>query len=403
MKITSLLSEKTIELSAICKNKEDAINQAVGLMAKSGAIENIPAFIEGVFKREKESSTGVGEGIAIPHFKSAIVKKPHLAAMVIKDGVEFESLDGQPVQLLFLIAAPDNKDNVHLDVLARLSSMLMHPDFKDELIKAKDKKEFLSIIDKFEDKRIIEEQAQKEVAAKTQEHTKKHARIVAVTACPTGVAHTYMAQEALEKAAKELGISIKVETQGANPKNLLTDEDIEHAETVIVAADIAVQMERFNGKKLISVSTSRAIKDSKGLIKRSLEKDVPTYTSILNSTKTKMRKISTFGDRLTPWQRIYRHLLSGISHMLPFIVAGGILLAISFIIDGAMGVANTDPLFGQRNLAAMIFHMLGNNLVIALMVPALAGFISYSIAGKQGIVSGFFAGMAATTIVMWAG
>lgn len=403
MKITSLITSKTIDLNAVCKDKEDAIKKAIALMDASGVIGNIDVFTNGVFEREKQSSTGVGEGIAIPHCKNKTVKEPHLSVMVIKDGVDFKSIDGQPVQLLFLIAAPDTKDNLHLDVLARLSSMLIHPEFKDALLKAKDKEQFLKIIDEFEEKRIIEEKAQRQVAEKTQEHTTKHARIVAVTACPTGIAHTYMAQESLEKAAKEMGISIKVETQGANPKNILTDEDIEYAETVIVAADIAVPMDRFNGKRLISVSTTRAIKDSIGLIKRSLEKDVPTYTSILNSTKTKMGKIASFGDRPSLGRQIYKHLLSGISHMLPFIVAGGILLAVSFIIDGAMGVQSTDPLFGQRNLAAMIFHMLGANLVMSLMVPVLAGFISYSIAGKQGLVSGFFAGMAATTMILWAG
>lgn len=403
MKITSLITQKTINLKAVCKDKEDAIKQAVDLMVQSGVLEDVKVFTEGVFNREKQSSTGVGEGIAIPHFKSKTVKEPRLAVMVIRDGVNFDSLDGEPVQLLFLIAAPDSKDNVHLDVLARLSSMLMHPEFKDALLKAKDGKEFLQIIDENEEKRIIEEKAKKEVAAKTQEQTVRHARIVAVTACPTGIAHTYMAQEALDKAAAEMGISIKVETQGANPKNFLTDADIQHAEVVIVAADIGVQMERFNGKKLISVSTSRAIKDAKGLIKRALEPDVPTYTSILDNTKNKMGKIETFGDRPSIGRQIYKHLMSGISHMLPFIVAGGILLAISYIIDGAMGVANTDAMFGQRNLAAMIFHMLGANLVMALMVPVLAGFISYSIAGKQGLVSGFFAGMAATTMILWAG
>ena len=403
MKITSLITPKTINLRAVCKNKEDAIKQAIDLMSKSGVIKDVKVFTEGVFNREKQSSTGVGEGIGIPHFKSKTVTEPRLAVMVIRDGVSFDSLDGEPVQLLFLIAAPDTKDNIHLDVLARLSSMLMHPEFKDALLKAKDEKEFLKIIDESEEKRIIEEKAQQKVAEQTQEHTAKHARIVAVTACPTGIAHTYMAQEALDKAAKEMGISIKVETQGANPKNFLTDEDIKHAEVVIIAADIGVQMERFNGKKLISVSTSRAIKDAKGLITRSLEKDVPTYTSVLDSTKTKLGKIETFGDRPSFGRKIYKHLMSGISHMLPFIVAGGILLAISYIIDGAMGVPNTDPVFGQRNLAAMIFHMLGANLVMALMVPVLAGFISYSIAGKQGLVSGFFAGMAATTMILWAG
>lgn len=403
MKITSLLKRETIKLKATCKNKEDAIKQAVELMAKSGVITDTKIFTEGVFKREKESTTGVGDGIAIPHFKSKTVKKPMLVAMVIPKGVEFASLDGQPVDLLFMIAAPDNKDNVHLDVLARLSSMLMHPEFKESLLKAKSVKEFLQIIDKSEEKRVIEEQAKKEFARKTQEHTNKHFDIVGVTACPTGIAHTYMAEEALIKAAKEAGLTIKIETQGANPKNFLTDEDIKNAKVVIVAADIAIQMERFNGKKLISVSTSRAIKDSPGLIKRSQESDVPTYTSLVSKTTTQMRKISTIGDRPSFGKQIYRHLMSGISHMLPFIVAGGILLAISYIIDGAMGVASTDPMFGKRNLASLIFNMLGNNLVIVLMVPALAGFISYSIAGKQGLVSGFFAGMAATTIILWAG
>ncbi|MCQ2748019.1 MAG: fructose PTS transporter subunit IIA [Mycoplasmoidaceae bacterium] len=385
MKITDLLSEQTIELDSHAKNKTDIIKQAVQLIGKSGSIVDLKAFEQGIFKREEKSSTGVGEGVAIPHCKSNVVKKPQLAAMVIKNGVDFASLDGQKVTLLFMIAAPVSKDNVHLDVLARLSSLLMQENFKNDLIKAKTKQEFLKVIDAAESQK-----KEAEVATGP-----KFPKILAATACPTGIAHTYMAKEALEKAAKELNVTIKVETNGASgQKNALTDEEIQHCETIIVAADAFVDMERFAGKHVIQCSTSSVIRDPKGMLKEALGPNVPIYQAGKSSIKSSGDK-SFSSKKSSKFSIFYRHLMSGISHMIPFVVAGGILLAIAYLIDTCCGIKPEDN-FGNNTIGAQIFHMLGAQIALGLMFPIVGGFISYSIAGRPGIVAGFIGGSAAT-------
>ncbi len=390
MKITDLLSLNTIELDAKGKDKTDIIKQAVQLIGKSGAISDLDAYEKGIFKREEQSSTGVGEGIAIPHCKSEVVKKPQLAAMVIKDGVDFASLDGEKVQLLFIIAAPVSKDNVHLDVLARLSTMLMQEDFKKNLLAAKTKEEFLKAIDAAETEKKEEEKA----AAGP-----KYPRILAATACPTGIAHTYMAKEALEKAAKEMNITIKVETNGSSgQKNALTQDEIDHCDTIIVAADAFVEMERFTGKRVIQCSTSKVIHNPKMMLNAALGPSVPIY----NQNKPKAMAADSSGKKFVESKNqsgrmhtFYRHLMSGISHMIPFVVAGGILLAIAYLIDTASGVAPGVD-FGNTTIGAQVFHMLGAQLALGLMFPVVGGFIAYSISGRPGIVSGFVGAFSST-------
>ncbi|MCQ2956700.1 MAG: fructose-specific PTS transporter subunit EIIC [Mycoplasmoidaceae bacterium] len=390
MKITDLLSLETIDLDAKAKDKTDIIKQAVQLIGKSGVISDLETYEKGIFKREEQSSTGVGEGIAIPHCKSEVVKKPHLAAMVIKEGVDFASLDGEKVNLLFIIAAPVSKDNVHLDVLARLSAMLMQEDFKKNLLAAKTKEEFLKVIDSAETEKKEEEKVNA---------GPKYPKILAATACPTGIAHTYMAKEALEKAAKEMNITIKVETNGsAGTKNALTAEEIAHADTIIVAADAFVEMERFTGKRVIQCSTSKVIHNPKAMLNAALGPSVPIY----NQGKTKTMVEGATGDQFIKSKNqsgrmhtFYRHLMSGISHMIPFVVAGGILLAIAYIIDSGFGVPPGVD-FGNTTLGAQVFHILGAQVALGLMFPVAAGFIAYSIAGRPAIVSGFVGGMAAT-------
>ncbi|MCQ3908848.1 MAG: fructose-specific PTS transporter subunit EIIC [Mycoplasmoidaceae bacterium] len=405
MKITDLLSLNTIDLEVKATNKTDIIKQAVKLLGNSGVISNLETFEAGIFKREQQSSTGVGEGIAIPHCKSEVVKKPHLAAMVIKEGVDFDSLDGEKVNLLFMIAAPISKDNVHLDVLARLSTMLMQEDFKKNLLACTTKEQFLDVINKAE---VEKKEAEKAAAAP------KFPRILAATACPTGIAHTYMAKEALEKAAKELNITIKVETNGsAGTKNALTAEEIEHADTIIVAADAFVEMERFTGKRVIQCSTSKVIHAPKEMLNAALGPSVPIY----NPGKPKTMVEGATGDQFIKSKNqsgrahtFYRHMMSGISHMIPFVVAGGILLAIAYLIDTASGVTpellirtygekypDIASKFGSWTLGAQVFHILGADLALGLMFPVVGGFIAYSIAGRPGIVSGFVGGFAAKT------
>lgn len=389
MKITDLLSLDTIELEAVAKDKTDIIKQAVKLIGKSGAITNLEIYEKGIFKREEQSSTGVGEGIAIPHCKSEVVTKPQLAAMVIKDGVDFASLDGEKVNLLFIIAAPVSKDNVHLDVLARLSAMLMQEEFKKNLLAAKSKEEFLKVIDSAETEK---KEAEKEAAAP------KFPKILAATACPTGIAHTYMAKEALEKAAKEMNITIKVETNGsAGTKNALTEEEIAHADTIIVAADAFVEMERFTGKRVIQCSTSKVIHNPKAMLNEALGPSVPIY----NQGKPKTMVEGATGDKFIKSKNqsgkmhtFYRHLMSGISHMIPFVVAGGILLAIAYIIDSACGFGQATD-FGNHTIGAQIFHILGADVALGLMFCVIGGFIAYSITGRPGLVSGFVGGMLA--------
>ena len=379
MKITDLLSEKTINVAAVAASKEDVIHQAVALIAKSGAIQDVEVYQKGVFKREEESTTGIGEGIAIPHCKSEVVAKPALAAMVIRDGVDYASLDGEKVQLLFLIAAPNSEDNVHLDVLARLSEMLMDEDFKNRLIAAKSKKEFLKIIDEAEAGKLEEN-----------EESVQFPRVLAVTGCPTGIAHTYMAEQALKDKAKEMGISIKVETNGSGGiKNALTDAEIEHCEGIVVAADVQVEMDRFAGKRVVQVAVAKGIHEPEALINQALDPNTPIYKA------GEERKTAGSEGKQSIARQIYKHLMSGVSHMLPFVIGGGILIALAFLIDTIAGNAGSSA-FGSVNPVAAWFKTVGG-YAFNFMVWVLAGFIAYSITRQNkgalavGMVGGFIA------------
>ena len=377
MRITDLLSEKTVSIDVKASSKEDVIKQAVALIAKSGAIKDVEVYERGVFKREEESTTGIGEGIAIPHCKNEVVTKPALAAMIIPEGVDYASLDGEPVHLLFLIAAPNSEDNVHLDVLARLSEMLMNDEFKNKLLAAKSKKEFLKVIDEAEGEKLEE----KEVVT-------GYPRVLAVTGCPTGIAHTYMAEQALKDKAKEMGISIKVETNGSGGiKNKLTKEEIEHAEGIVVAADVNVEMARFNGKRVVQAKVAKGIHEPDKLINKALDPNTPTYKASGEASKEE-------GEKGSIGHQIYKHLMSGVSHMLPFVIGGGILIALAFLIDTIAGNAGTAD-FGSVNAVAAWFKTVGG-YAFGFMVWILAGFIAHSIAGRPGLAVGMVGGFIAT-------
>ncbi len=381
MKITDLLSSETLDINASASNKHDVIEKAVALISKSGVIKDVETYKQGVYHREEESTTGIGEGIAIPHCKSDFVSKPALAAMVLKDGVDYDSLDGEKVNLLFLIAAPNSEDNIHLEVLARLSNLLMDEDFKNNLVNATSKEEFLKVIDDAEKERIQEEQA----ATPSVEYPE----ILGVTGCPNGIAHTYMAEEAIKKAAEELGYTCKVETNGSGGvKNLLTDEEIEHAKGIVVAADVSVDMNRFDGKHVVISTVSKGIHEPKDLITKAVNNQAPVYHA--NSKETKKAE-KTDGS---VWHNFYKHLMSGVSHMLPFVIGGGILIALAFMIDTFAGVP-TDGTFGTGTPVSWFLKTTGN-VAFNFMLPVLAAFIAYSIAGRPGLAIGFVGGSLAT-------
>jgi PTS system fructose-specific IIC component len=385
MKIRDLLAPESIDLNGKAADKTDVLNRMVGLMEKSGKIGDIEIYRKGVFAREEEGTTGIGEGIAIPHCKSDVVKEPGLAAMVIKEGVDFDALDDKPVQLLFLIAAPNTKDNVHLDVLSKLSILLMDEGFTAKLIAAKSTDEFLQIIDEAE----REKDEKSEAAAAS-----KGIEVLAVTACPTGIAHTYMAAEALEKKAKELGISIKVETRGSGgAKNILTQEEIDGAKGIIVAADTKVPMDRFDGKKVIECKVAQGINQPEELINRAKAGDAPVYHAAAGSQK----KTEETAEKSGIGHSIYTHLMSGVSHMLPFVIGGGIMVAIAFLIDTLMGYgASGGSNFGTCTPLSAFFKYAGG-LAMGLMVPVLSGYIAYSIADRPGLAVGFTGGLLASS------
>ena len=392
MRITDLLDKRSISLTAAPKSKEEALNEAIALMAESGKINDTEGYRRQVFAREEESTTGVGEGIAIPHGKCAAVNRPGLAAMVIKDGVDFESLDGEPVTLLFLIAAPDTKDNVHLDVLSKLSMMLMDEEFTKNLRNASTAEEFLEIIDKAdEEKKSVDERLSDITKADD-----SRVKILAVTSCPTGIAHTYMAAEGLEKAAKAKNCYIKVETRGSGgAKNVLTDKDIEEADFIIIAADAKVPMERFDGKKLIERQVSDGINKADELIDLAIKGEAPVYKSGVRSDGEVEKTTTKKGIG----HKIYTQLMNGVSHMLPFVVGGGILIAISFLIDGfavdinSLSAAERSS-FGSITDAARLFNEIGN-VAFKFMLPVLAGFIAMAIGDRPALAVGFVGGMMA--------
>ena len=374
MKITDLLSKDAIKLNGIANSKQDAINKLVDLMAKNGNLTNKEKYTQVVLKREEEGSTGIGEGIAIPHGKTDAVSKPGLSAMVINDGVEFDSLDGQPAKLLFLIAAPNTKDNVHLDVLSRLSTLLMDTEFRKSLMEAKTPEEFLRCID-------IAENAKLSQAKKNDEY-----EILAITSCPTGIAHTYMAAEALEKMGEQLGHKVKVETHGSSGvKNKFTKEEIRNAKAVIIAADTKIDLARFDGKKLIKAKVADGINRPQELIERVLSSDAKIYHSSNKSQNSDLDEKEGFGTK------IYKHLMNGVTHMLPFVVGGGILIAIAFLLDDySINPSN----FGMNTPVAAFFKTVGG-AAFNVMLYVLAGYIAMSIADRPGLAVGFVGGILA--------
>lgn len=393
MTIRDLLAAESINLNGTPAGKTEALNQCIDLMAKSGKIADVEKYRKGVFAREEEGTTGIGMGIAIPHCKSDAVTKAGLAAMVVKDGVDFESLDGTPAKIIFLIAAPNTEDNVHLQVLSKLSVMLMDEQFTNSLINAGSVDEFLNIIDSAE-KAKDEKEAAKEAKAKEPVEVKKDdVFIVAVTACPTGIAHTYMAAEAIEKKAKELGYQVKVETRGSGgAKNVLTDDEIAKAAGVIVACDTNVPTDRFDGKKVIECQVSDGINKTEDLIKRIAAGDAPVF----KASGKKEASHSSVGGKESIGHQIYKHLMNGVSHMLPFVVGGGILIAIAFLIDGFSVDLNSLPAdqranFGTITQAAAMFKGIGGT-AFGFMLPILAGFIAMSIADRPGLAVGFVGG-----------
>mgnify|MGYP002677652696 FL=1 len=393
MTIRDLLAAESINLNGTPAGKTEALNQCIDLMAKSGKISDVEKYRKGVFAREEEGTTGIGMGIAIPHCKSDAVTKAGLAAMVVKDGVEFESLDGTPAKIIFLIAAPNTEDNVHLQVLSKLSVMLMDEQFTNSLINAGSVDEFLNIIDSAE-KAKDEKEAAKEAKAKEPVEVKKDdVFIVAVTACPTGIAHTYMAAEAIEKKAKELGYQVKVETRGSGgAKNVLTDDEIAKAAGVIVACDTNVPTDRFDGKKVIECQVSDGINKADELVKRIAAGDAPVF----KASGKKEASHSSVGGKESIGHQIYKHLMNGVSHMLPFVVGGGILIAIAFLIDGFSVDLNSLPAdqrsnFGTITQAAALFKGIGGT-AFGFMLPILAGFIAMSIADRPGLAVGFVGG-----------
>ena len=374
MKITDLLSKDAIKLNGIANSKQDAINKLVDLMAKNGNLIDKEKYTQVVLKREEEGSTGIGEGIAIPHGKTDAVSKPGLSAMVINDGVEFDSLDGQPAKLLFLIAAPNTKDNVHLDVLSRLSTLLMDTEFRKSLMEAKTPEEFLRCID-------IAENAKLSQTKKNDEY-----EILAITSCPTGIAHTYMAAEALEKMGEQLGHKVKVETHGSSGvKNKFTKEEIRNAKAVIIAADTKIDLSRFDGKKLIKAKVADGINRPQDLIEHVLSSEAKTYHSNNKSENNDSDEKEGFGTK------IYKHLMNGVTHMLPFVVGGGILIAIAFLLDDY----SIDPSnFGMNTPVAAFFKTVGG-AAFNVMLYILAGYIAMSIADRPGLAVGFVGGILA--------
>ena len=388
MKIADLLAKESIDLQAKVGSKAEALEHLVTLMAKSGKLADEAEYKRCVLAREEEGSTGIGEGIAIPHAKTNAVKAPGLAAMIVSEGVDFASLDDQPAKLFFLIAAPDTEDNVHLDVLSRLSTLLMDEDFTNALYAAKSSQEFLDIIDKFEAVKLAEE-AEEEAASEAANVPAAERLVLAVTACPTGIAHTYMAAEALQNMAEKMGITMKVETNGSGGvKNKLTAEDIAAAEGIIVACDKNVPVERFAGKPVIFVKVADGINKPKELIEAILEGKAAVYEG-----QREEKQSAAEPTKESTGRQIYKHLMNGVSHMLPFVIGGGILIALAFLLD--MEFAGTAK-FGSGTPAAAFFKNVGG-MAFSMMMPILAGYIAMSIGERPGLMLGIVGGFLAAS------
>ena len=397
MRITDLLDARSILLDASPKSKSEALDQIVDLLVKSEKINDKEAYRKQVYAREEESTTGIGEGIAIPHGKCDAVTKPGLAAMVVKDGVDFDSLDGEPVTLMFLIAAPNTEDNIHLDVLSKLSVLLMNEEFTESLRNAKTVEEFMNIINDADEKEAgIDERLAGADEESTAEETTGKVKILAVTSCPTGIAHTYMAAEGIEKAAKAKECAVKVETRGSGgAKNVLTAKEIEEADGIIVAADAQVPLDRFDGKKVIICQVSDGISKADELVDRVINGDVPVYHAA-NGAEVKE---SNSGKSSGIGHQIYTQLMNGVSHMLPFVVGGGILIALAFLIDGlcvdmnALSAADRGN-FGTITPVAAQLKTIGD-LAFGLMLPVLAGYIGEAIGDRPALAVGFVGGLMA--------
>ena len=389
MKIADLLAKESIDLQAKVGSKADALEHLVALMAKSGKLADEAEYKRCVLAREEEGSTGIGEGIAIPHAKTNAVKAPGLAAMIVSEGVDFASLDDQPAKLFFLIAAPDTEDNVHLDVLSRLSTLLMDEEFTTALYAAKSPKEFLSIIDKFEADKLAEEAEEAAEQAAEAPAAEAERLVLAVTACPTGIAHTYMAAEALQNMAEKMGVTMKVETNGSGGvKNKLTAEEIAAAEGIIVACDKNVPVERFAGKPVIFVKVADGINKPKELIEAILEGKAAIYEG-----KSEEKQSEAEPTKESTGRQIYKHLMNGVSHMLPFVIGGGILIALAFLLD--MEFAGTAK-FGSGTPAAAFFKNVGG-MAFSMMMPILAGYIAMSIGERPGLMLGIVGGFLAAS------
>lgn len=381
MKITELLKKESIALGAAAETKEDVINLLTDLMGQGGRLNNKAGYKAGILAREAQGSTAVGEGIAIPHAKAAAVKEPGLAAVVIPDGVDFEAFDGSLANLIFMIAAPEGEADTHLEALSRLSTLLMVPGFKDRLIQAETKEVFMDVIDQAEQERFKEEKPKEE------KPKEEGYRVLAVTACPTGIAHTFMAAESLEHAGETLGIPLKAETNGAGgAQNVLTKEEIQSASAIIIAADKNVDMARFDGKRVIMTSVSEGIHKGEELIKQAVSNEVPVYHHSHNGDSSEP---SGSADGLG--HKLYKHLMNGVSHMLPFVIGGGILIALAFLFDDyAINPAN----FGKNTPLAAYLKTIGEQ-AFGMMLPVLAGFIAMSIGDRPGLAVGFVGGLVA--------
>lgn len=390
MKITELLSKDCMILDLEASSKRDAIDQMVHKLYQAGRIDNEEVFKEGILNREAQTSTGLGDGIAMPHAKNSAVKQPTVLFARSKNGVDYQALDGQPVYLFFMIAAPEGANDTHLQALASLSGLLMNPDFTAELKSVSTPDEVIALFDHAEQKQAQEEVKKEE--ARKQAHASEHF-FVAVTACPTGIAHTYMAEKALYQAAEEMGVDIKVETNGSDGvKHRLTAEEIQRADAVIVAADKKVEMARFDGKPLLNRPVSDGVRKPEVLIQEAMNGDAPIYHSHEQKDTTE-----TSAEKQSVWQTIYKHLMNGVSNMLPFIIGGGIMIALAFLIDQSLGVPH-DQLskLGSYHESAALFKQIGD-AAFGFMLPVLAGFIASSIADRPGLVAGFVAGCLANT------
>lgn len=405
MRITELLKKESIELGVKVSDKEEAIDRLVSLMDAGGRLKDTAGYKEGILAREALGSTAIGEGIAIPHAKVEAVKEPGLAAMVVPEGVDYDAFDGSLANLLFMIAAPAEGADVHLEALSRLSTLLMNPGFKEGLIGAEDKDEFLRIIDEAEVERFGAPEGEAGQNAKEDAETGAKAgakaqagaeadtssgyRVLAVTACPTGIAHTYMAAENLENTGKKLGIALKAETDGSGgAQNVLTREEIAAADAIIIAADKNVEMARFDGKPVIMVPVADGIHKAEELIKRAVDGTVPVYH---HTGAAGGESVPEGSDSIG--RTIYKHLMNGVSHMLPFVIGGGILIALAFLFDDySINPAN----FGKNTPLAAYLKTVGEQ-AFGMMLPILAGFIAMSIADRPGLAVGLVAGLIAKT------